>query len=212
MTKIRKNLKIGTELTYGKHPGRTAGFTDNVTVKRILRKGDHVEGFGTMKQDGYLVSGTRVQLFKDNVGRPESTTYVINMGEDLPNLRIYLESAEPETMELLDPSTGGIIKGTIKARTEINDEASLLMVHLKVPVNIGIGQYAKDPRYDLVAHADVEYDIAVVHYNDGDNFTTSDWQGYQPETPEDIDKFQWVHNWWNFPAVVIDGLPRRFPE
>ena len=182
MTKIRKNLKVGTELTYSKQPGRTAGYSDNVTVKKILHKGDHIDGFGTVEQDGYLVSGTRVQLFKDNVGRPESTTYIISMGEDLPNLVIY-----DEIMKIFSPGDGETLPGLVTSRKKISDEADLLMVHFE----------------------ELE-DIAVIQYSDGSYFTPSDWTGYQPECPENVDMIEWISNNGQ-KATILNGIPRIFP-
>ena len=48
--------------------------------------------------------------------------------------------------------------------------------------------------------------IAVIQ-SDGLQFTTADWQGEQPETPEDIAGARWVDNRGD-DAIMFDGLPR----
>lgn len=59
-------------------------------------------------------------------------------------------------------------------------------------------------------------DVATVTYADGTTFTTSDWQGSQPQSVDEIADFTWQRidttdpantaHW--VPAVVVLGWPR----
>lgn len=57
----------------------------------------------------------------------------------------------------------------------------------------------------LVEHPDCGI-IAVIQ-SDGLQFTPADWQGEQPETPEDIAGARWVDNRGD-DAIMFEGLPR----
>lgn len=60
------------------------------------------------------------------------------------------------------------------------------------------------------------HDVAVVTYPDGSMFTTSDWQGRQPQTAAEIPDWNWVRvdprnpgnerKWRD--AIILDGYPR----
>lgn len=60
------------------------------------------------------------------------------------------------------------------------------------------------------------FDVATVTYADGTTFTTSDWQGPQPSSADEIEQFAWSHvdvddpantaNWT--PAIIVLGWPR----
>lgn len=58
--------------------------------------------------------------------------------------------------------------------------------------------------------------VATVTYADGTTFTTSDWQGQQPKSADEIDQYAWsridpadpenTDKW--IPAIVLLGWPR----
>lgn len=52
--------------------------------------------------------------------------------------------------------------------------------------------------------------VAVVAFEDGTQFTPRDWQGEQPASPADIEQWEWVDEHGQ-DAVMLSGLPRRFP-
>lgn len=51
---------------------------------------------------------------------------------------------------------------------------------------------------------------AAVVYGDGTTFTLDDWQGVRPESPEDVDEFDWVDLEHGARGVNLSGLPRSF--
>lgn len=53
---------------------------------------------------------------------------------------------------------------------------------------------------------------AAVVYGDGTTFTLSDWQGGRPESPEEIDEFDWLDREHGAAGVNLLGLPRSFSE
>lgn len=53
--------------------------------------------------------------------------------------------------------------------------------------------------------------VAVV-YGDGTTFTLSDWQGGRPESPAEIDEFDWRDLEHGTSGVNLLGLPRSFSD
>ena len=93
MTKLRKNLKIGdiVEISQGIRKGE-AGYSEVLSITRILKTGDHIEGYGTIEADGYWGEGTRVLKFETADGRAEHCSGVLIAGQNYPNLRINPEN------------------------------------------------------------------------------------------------------------------------
>lgn len=54
-----------------------------------------------------------------------------------------------------------------------------------------------------------EISCAVV-YDDGTVFTLDDWQGAHPDAAADIPKFEWCDAKTDAPAIILNGLPRKF--
>lgn len=80
----------------------------------------------------------------------------------------------------------------------VDDETSALPIVSEAVID-GYGMFY------LVEHPDCGI-IAVIQ-SDGLQFTPSDWQGEQPETPEDIASARWVNNRGD-DAIMFEGLPR----
>ena len=56
----------------------------------------------------------------------------------------------------------------------------------------------------------VDLVISVVMYHkDGVGFTPSDWQGWQPQTVDEIRDYDWI-SFDGYSAVLLSGLPTLF--
>lgn len=53
---------------------------------------------------------------------------------------------------------------------------------------------------------------AAVVYADGTTFTLDDWQGGRPESPEEIDEFDWIDREHGARGVNLLGIPRSFSD
>lgn len=86
---------------------------------------------------------------------------------------------------------------------------------------LGVRLYAMQELNDgaVFALADIDEvsgltrDVPVVYYREGDTFTffTPDgWQGWMPESPDEIEDADWREILTGKPAVILNGLPRLF--
>lgn len=72
----------------------------------------------------------------------------------------------------------------------------------------------ENPTFEI---KDIEgFNVATVTYADGTMFTTSDWQGQQPQSADDIGQYDWCKvdttdptdtDKWT-PAILLLGWPR----
>jgi hypothetical protein len=94
-----------------------------------------------------------------------------------------------KNFKVYDYNEDTFLEGIIKDRQEINDNCELLHV------DIGEG---------------IQNNLAIICYDDETYFTTSDWQGSQPETIENIPDYEWVSQTGER-TIVMNGLPYVFP-
>lgn len=96
-------------------------------------------------------------------------------------------------MSLLEEMGEKILKVEVVSSTQIQ-EATFVVTNLKFDVNEG-----KD-----------EYIIPFIVYPDGGVFMPSDWQGWLPESADEIDQVGWVSMPDKGRTIMLNGLPRIF--
>lgn len=100
---------------------------------------------------------------------------------------------EKGIMSLLKEMGENVLEAHIASKTQVQ-EATFVVVNLKFDVNEGRN----------------EYTIPFVVYPDGGVFMPSDWQGWLPETADEIDQVEWLSMPDKGRAITLNGLPRIF--
>lgn len=106
--------------------------------------------------------------------------------------RMYQQEAQimSNQMTIRDATTGEMITAYIDHRITSVD---------------AIGEPGAELRFVEFEAAGVDWQIAVFWYEDGTTFST-DWQGQQPESWDDIQNYSWWDGYGR-PAIMLDGMP-----
>lgn len=97
------------------------------------------------------------------------------------------------TTELFDLLSfeSGLNAVSIISQTELKDNATFIVATLE--------------------YAGQTLTVPFIHYSGEDFiFTPSDWQGYTPKSPDDIEDVEWRVNDTSHTAIMLGGLPRIF--
>lgn len=87
---------------------------------------------------------------------------------------------------------------TINSEKELNDNATFIVATLHFNDGLDV--------------AETEMTVPFVHYAGQDwIFTPWDWQGWLPETPEDVDRIEWCVDDSDVQALMFNGLPMLAP-
>lgn len=91
------------------------------------------------------------------------------------------------TINLLDPINRKTLRSTVLEERKVHNEATL---------------------YNVTFESEgMKFEVPVIIYPDGSQFTPSDWDTPYPETDEAIIDIRWMSQDGRL-AVMMDGLPR----
>ncbi len=107
--------------------------------------------------------------------------------------------------ELYGENETQIIRRLVGERHEREANALALLANQKA---VEAKQQEELSKIDLEYFETGVSEAARLLYEDGETFTTDDWQGPQPHSKAEIADFNWIHEKTGAPAVMINGLPR----
>lgn len=93
---------------------------------------------------------------------------------------------ETESVPVLDYNLGSVADCKVTYAEEIDDYGMFYLVDHP-------SEYVDDP-------------MAVIVSESGMQFTTDDWQGFQPQSAAEVPEFRWVDA-SGAGAIMLDGLP-----
>lgn len=85
--KLRRDLKIGDRIAIAEPiKNERAGWDEQLTVQKLVKKGEVIQGYGVAEHDGYYCTGTRVTHYEAMNGRSESCSCVLYGGEEFSSI------------------------------------------------------------------------------------------------------------------------------
>ncbi len=89
--KIRKTLKVGDKFRILYRGRSTVASEEYLTILRVLKAGDEVDGYGHVQEGGYEVEGSRTPHFETVNGHPEYVRGVILFSNEFSEIEYYNE-------------------------------------------------------------------------------------------------------------------------